>query len=120
MTNKKERSESKLVELIKENLAGVDYVEKKMFGKFTYFINNNMFTGVHLPYLFLRLSPKDREEALSQDGIMVFEPRPRMVMKEYVVLSNPILDDKPLLVELFHKSVNYVSSLPPKEPKKRK
>lgn len=120
MTNKKERSESELVELLKKNLTGVEYVEKKMFGKFAYFINNNMFTGTHLSYLFLKLSPKDREEALSREGIMVFEPRAGTVMKDYVVLSDQVLDDTPLLAKLFQKSVSYVSRLPPKEPKNRK
>jgi TfoX/Sxy family transcriptional regulator of competence genes len=115
-----ERSESELVEILKMNLTGVEYVEKKMFGKFAYFINRNMFTGVHLSYLFLRLSQEDREEALSQEGIMVFEPRPGMVMREYVVISDSILDNKPLLADLFQKSVNYVSSLPQKVPKKKK
>jgi hypothetical protein len=51
---------------------------------------------------------------------MVFEPRPGMVMREYVVISDSILNNKPLLADLFQKSVNYVSSLPPKVLKKKK
>jgi len=99
---------------------GVDYVEKKMFGKFAYFINGNMFTGVHLSYLFLRLSQEDRNEALLKDGIMVFEPRAGLVMTEYVVLSDSILKDKHQLTDLLQKSITYVSGLPPKESKKKK
>ncbi|MFW9964349.1 MAG: hypothetical protein ACFFCX_12335 [Candidatus Sifarchaeia archaeon] len=51
---------------------------------------------------------------------MVFEPRAGTVMKEYVVLSNQVLDDKSLLAKLFQKSFSYVSRLPPKRPKNRK
>jgi len=43
-----------------------------------------------------------------------------MVMKEYVVLTDTILSKRLLLTELFQKSVSYVSSLPAKEPKKKK
>jgi len=54
------KSEIELVELLKQNLSEVKYVEKKMFGKFAYFINRNMFTGVHQMSIFLRLSSEDR------------------------------------------------------------
>ncbi|MBY8997420.1 MAG: TfoX/Sxy family protein [Candidatus Thorarchaeota archaeon] len=102
------------------NLNGVEYVPKRMFGKDAYFINRNMFTGVHLSSIFLRLSPEDREEALSLEGIIEYEPRSGLVMREYVVLSYSILSNKLLLTDLFQKSIRYVSSLPPKEPKKKK
>ena len=112
------RSEDELRELIKKHLSGVEYVEKKMFGKFAYFINRNMFTGIHQSYLFLRLASDDRDEALLQDGITVFEPRKGLVMKEYVVLLDSVLDKKTKLKNLFQKSISYVSNLPPKEGKK--
>jgi TfoX/Sxy family transcriptional regulator of competence genes len=88
-----------------------------MFGGLAFFINRNMFTGTHQSNLFLRLSSDDREEALSQKGITVFEPRKGMVMGEYVVLTDEVLDDESKLNELLSKSITYVSSLPPKEPK---
>lgn len=114
------KSEIELVELLKQNLSEVKYVEKKMFGKFAYFINRNMFTGVHQMSIFLRLSSEDREEALSKEGITIFEPRAGMIMKEYVALTDTILSNRSLLTELFQKSVSYVSSLPVKQPKKKK
>lgn len=79
-----------------------------------------MFTGVHQSYLFLRLPYENREEALSQEGIIVFEPRAGMAMKEYIVFTNSILSNESLLKELFQKSISYVSGLPPKELKKKK
>ena len=114
------RSESELKDILKGNLIGVEYAEKKMFGKWAYFINRNMFTGVHQMSLFLRLSSEDREDALSRDGITVFEPRVGLVMGEYVILTDSVLSNDSLVKELFQKSVSYVSSLPPKEPKKKK
>jgi TfoX/Sxy family transcriptional regulator of competence genes len=120
MNAKREKSESELVEILRMHLTDVECVEKKMFGKYSYFINRNMFAGVHLSYIFLRLSPEDREEALAREGIKVFEPRAGLVMSEYIVLSDSILPDKSLLTDLLQKSVTYVTSLPPKEPKKKK
>lgn len=112
--------EEKLLELIKQHLTDIEYTEKKMFGGLGVFINRNMFTGFHQSTLFLRLAPEDREEALFQDGITVFEPRKRMVMSEYVVVTDSLLSDTNLLNKLFRKSIAYVSRLPPKEPKKTK
>jgi TfoX/Sxy family transcriptional regulator of competence genes len=115
-----ERTKDELHELIKKQLKDVDYTEKKMFGGLGIFINRNMFTGTHQSDLFLRLSSVDREEALSQEGISVFEPRKGMVMSEYIALSESVLDDASRLKGLIEKSITYVSSLPPKEPKKKK
>ena len=112
------RTKEELHEIIEGYLQGVDYTPKKMFGGQAYFINRNMFTGTHQTDLFVRLSNEEREEALSQSGIIVFEPRKGMVMSEYVVLTDSVIDTK--LKELIQKSIAYVSSLPPKEPKKKR
>ena len=114
------RTKDELHELIKAHLKNIDYTEKRMFGGLAFFINRNMFTGTHQSYLFLKLSSDDRDEALSQDGITVFEPRKGMVMREYVVLTDTFLDNESNLEKLFQKSLSYVSSLPHKEPKKKK
>ena len=114
------RTKEELHDLLKGHLKDVDFTTKKMFGGLAFFINRNMFTGTHQSDLFLRLSPEDRDEALSQDGITVFEPRKGMVMNEYVVLTDSVLDKSSKLVELIQKSISFVSSLPPKEPKKKK
>jgi TfoX/Sxy family transcriptional regulator of competence genes len=111
------RTEEELHEILKDYLKGVEYTEKKMFGGLAFFINRNMFTGTHKTELFLRLSTDDRAEALSQEGVLVFEPRKGMVMSEYVVLADPVIDAK--LGDLIQKSIAYVSGLPPKKPKKK-
>ncbi|MGD9395135.1 MAG: TfoX/Sxy family protein [Candidatus Thorarchaeota archaeon] len=112
------RTKEELHEIIQSNLQGVDYSSRKMFGGLAFFINRNMFTGTHQADLFVRLSAEDREEVLSQDGITVFEPRKGMVMSEYVVLSDSVIDTK--LKELIQKSISYVSTLPPKEPRRKR
>jgi TfoX/Sxy family transcriptional regulator of competence genes len=114
------RTKEELHDLLKSYLKDVDYTEKKMFGGLAFFINRNMFTGTHQSDLFLRLSSNDREDALSQEGITVFEPRKDMVMSEYVVLSDSVFDNKPRLKQLIQKSIFYVSGLPPKEAKKKR
>ena len=111
------RTKDELHELLKGHLKDVDYSSRKMFGGLAFFINRNMFTGTHQKDLFVRLLTKDREEALSQEGITVFEPRKGMVMSEYVVLNDSVIDTK--LKDLIQKSISYVSTLPPKEPKKK-
>ncbi|MFX1484745.1 MAG: TfoX/Sxy family protein [Promethearchaeota archaeon] len=114
------RTKEELHELIKSHLKDVDYTEKKMFGGLAFFINRNMFTGTHQSKFFLKLSTEDREEALAQDNIVVFEPRKGMVMREYVVLTESLIDDSSKLKALIKKSVSYASSLPPKESKQKK
>ena len=114
------RTKEEIHELIKSHLKNVDYTEKKMFGGLAFFINSNMFTGTHQSKFFLRLSTEDREEALSQDNITIFEPRKGMIMREYIVLTESLLDEPSNLEVLLTKSVSYVSSLPTKEPQKKK
>ncbi len=106
------RTKEELHEIIQSHLQGVDYSSRKMFGGLAFFINRNMFTGTHQSNLFVRLSAEDREEALSQAGITVFEPRKGMVMSEYVVLTDSAIDTK--LKDLIQKSISYVSTLPAK------
>ena len=112
-------TQEELHEKIRAHLKDVEFTEKKMFGGLAFFINRNMFTGTHQSDLFLRLSVDDREMALSQDDIKVFEPRKGMVMSEYIVLTDSALGNDTKFKDLLQKSVSYVSGLPPKQPKKK-
>ena len=93
---------------------------RKMFGLPCAFINNNMFIGVHQHSMILRLSEQDRTTFLELSDATRFEPMPGRIMKEYVVLTPAILNNEDQLSQWIKKSVNYVSSLPPKEKKKKK
>lgn len=95
--------------------------KKKMFGYDVYFVNNNMFAGLHGKDLFIRFSAADLEEVKSiVSGAAPFEPREGLVMREYLSLPYTLLDDESALMGLLERSHRYVSSLPPKKPKKRK
>ncbi|MDI6884990.1 MAG: TfoX/Sxy family protein [archaeon] len=110
-----------LVNFLSENLKDVECQSRKMFGYPVYFINNNMFIGVHQEDLFLRLAADDKENALTKyEGIKPFEPMPGRIMKEYVVIPPNIYTNPEIFKELLTKSIRYVSSLPPKEKKRKK
>ena len=94
--------------------------KKKMFGYPCAFKKGNMFMGLHQEYMFLRLSKNDREAFLELDQASQFEPMPGRIMKEYVVVPSWMLKNLKELEEWISKSLSYVSSLPPKQKKKRK
>jgi TfoX/Sxy family transcriptional regulator of competence genes len=114
------KSPEELITFLTENLKDVDCQSKQMFGYPVYFINNNMFIGAHQEDLFLRLAAEDRETAqATYEGITPFEPMPGRIMKDYVTIPKTVYRDKQIFTELLAQSIHYVSSLPPKEKKKR-
>ena len=109
-----------LVEFITEKMKDKNCDYKKMFGYPTYFFNGNMFVGVHGDKLFLRLSDADMAEIMKDcKDVATFEPMPGRAMKGYVVLPKPVYSDDKLFGEWLDKSINYVSTLPPKKEKKK-
>lgn len=92
--------------------------KRKMFGYDVYFVNGNMAAGMHGSDLFMRFSSDDRNVVPSEvDAAQPFEPRPGLVMREYLTLPSTVLDDTRRLMELLSRSFTYVSSLPPKRRK---
>lgn len=107
-----------LVEVLDSYLQGYAAERRKMFGCPTWFVNGNMFAGVHQDSLFIRLSAEDREAAFAfSDEIAPFEPVKGQVMKEYVVFPEHLLAQRELFRQWLDRSYAYVSSLPPKEKK---
>jgi len=95
--------------------------QKKMFGSVTYFVNNNMFTGVHEDTIFVRLSEEDRKAIQEEDpDCEHFEPLEGKKMREYMVLSENICRNIPKIEKWLERSFLFASSLPIKLPKKRK
>jgi TfoX/Sxy family transcriptional regulator of competence genes len=112
---------TELSDFIDTALVGFDCIRKKMFGCPAYFVNNNMFTGVHGDSLFIRLSEQDRKEILAKfDETMVFEPVEGRQMKEYVVLPESLYSRKESLDEWLKRSYVFATSMVPKEQKKKK
>lgn len=115
------KSSPKLVETFERLVPKTEYVEtRKMFGYPCAFIGGNMFMGLYQESLFLRLSEEDREEFLELKQASQFEPMPGRIMKEYVTVPPPMLEDSEQMKKWSSKSLNYVSSLPPKVKKSRK
>ena len=86
---------------------------KEMFDYPVFFINNNMFAGLHGEDLFVRLPDEAQLKIyIDQEEAYPFAPEGK-IMKEYVVLPESLLSDKMLLELWLDISFEYVSSLPP-------
>ena len=112
------KAPNELVEFIADKMKKVNCDYKKMFGYPAYFINGNMFAGVHGDKLFLRLSDSDMADIMEHcSKVNPFEPMPGRAMKGYVVLPKTVYLDNKLFSEWLDKSIKYVSSLPEKGKK---
>lgn len=112
---------AELSDFLEAALMGFDCVKRKMFGCPAYFVNDNMFSGVHGDSLFIRLSEQDRKEILeSFDEVMVFEPVEGRQMKEYVVLPESLYTRGELLDEWLKRSYGFALVLALKEKSKKK
>jgi len=110
-----------LRELLDRNMLPFDCQKKFMFGSPTYFVNNNMFAGIHQDTIIIRLPEQDRQEILSTyDEAAPFEPMPSRIMKEYIALPESVYGDADVLQEWLNRSYRYALSLKPKETKQRK
>lgn len=116
-----EKSPEELTNFLKQSLKDVECQKRTMFGFTAYFINKNMFTGTFEEKLFIRLSEEEREGIKNDhEEVEQFEPMPGRAMKEYVVLPKSLYGKKKTFSIWLNKSIAYVSSLPPKEKKKKK
>jgi TfoX/Sxy family transcriptional regulator of competence genes len=110
-----------LVEFIAEKVKNVNCKYRQMFGYPSYFINGNMFAGLFGDKLLLRLSDADLVEILKiHPDAKVFEPMPGRAMKGYVALPRSVYSNDAAFEKLLNKSIEYVSSLPPKKTKAKK
>jgi TfoX/Sxy family transcriptional regulator of competence genes len=114
------KAPEELVQFLAQKMKSIKCEYKKMFGYPAYFINGNMFAGVHGDKLFIRLPELDMREIMNaQLGVRVFEPMPGRKMAGYVVLPKPVYSDDRLFDKWLDKSVKYASTLPPKQNKKK-
>jgi TfoX/Sxy family transcriptional regulator of competence genes len=88
--------------------------KRKMFGCPCRFAGGNMFMGVYINYIILRLSEKDRKSFLQLPGARLFEPMAGRVMKEYVTVPQSMHASRELETWI-ERSLAYVKSLPPKK-----
>jgi TfoX/Sxy family transcriptional regulator of competence genes len=110
-----------LVDFIMDKMKDKNCDYKKMFGYPTFFVNGNMFVGVHGDKLFLRLSDADIAEIKkSFRDVEAFEPMPGRPMKGYVVLPKFLYGDEKLFAKWLNKSMQYAAELPPKQGKRKR
>ena len=92
-----------------------------MFGSTTFFVNNNMFAGVHQDTVILRLLDTERAalyKAHPEAG--PFTPIPNRPMKEYAALPESLTKNAVLLTTFVKRSYDYALSMPPKPEKRKK
>ncbi len=108
-------------EYLADAVADLECEPRKMFGCPCYFVNNNMFAGVHQESIIMRLSPDDRAAIVQEhDEVGNFEPTEGRPMREYMALPETVVEDEQEFSKWMDKSYAFASSLPPKEKKKRK
>ena len=106
--------------ILDEALAPYPCEKRRMFGCPAYFINNNMFAGVHQETILLRLSEEDRAEIQkTYDEVAPFEPFEGRPMKEYIGLPEPLASDGELFHSWVKRSYEWARTLPPREKKKK-
>jgi TfoX/Sxy family transcriptional regulator of competence genes len=114
------KAPEELVEFLAEKMKVVNCDYRKMFGYPAYFINGNMFGGIHGEKLFLRLSESDVGKIMKgHSNVTFFEPMPNRPMKGYVVLPKSVYENNALFSNWLEKSVEFVATLPPKSKKKK-
>ncbi len=114
------KANKELISLLENAVSQYRCDRKPMFGSPTFFVNNNMFAGVHEDTIILRLSEADRRELYSQyDEAGPFTPMGR-AMKEYAAIPESIAGDSRVFAEWLGRSYRYAASLPPKAPKRAK
>jgi TfoX/Sxy family transcriptional regulator of competence genes len=107
-----------LIDILGKHLADYQCDRRLMFGAPTYFVNGNMFAGVHEDTIILRLSEVDLKNIFSQfEEVKPFTPMGTHVMKEYATLPLVIAEKEDDLKSWLNRSYNYASSLPPKPAK---
>lgn len=110
------KSPQPLVEQFLETMESYPSIElKTLFGCPCFFINGNMFTGLHEDTWIVRLAEEDRKEITAQYDAKHFDPSKKgHPMKEYICLPHEIVAQPKELETWLQKSYWFASVLPPK------
>jgi len=101
---------------LEKNMAFFAADRRPMFGASTYFVNGNMFAGIHEDTIILRLSEKHRQEIMKEyDEVRPFEPVEGRPMKEYITLPEDIYSQSEIFQKWLKRSYEYALSLKPRE-----
>ena len=82
--------------------------KKKMFGHEVFFLNGYMFSGANVKGIFVHIGQETRDQALEKESsFSLFEPMEGMIMRDYLLLKEPIYSDdkKPLCLAAYSRGV---------------
>ncbi len=116
-----QKANPKLIEKLEKVVIEYPCDRRFMFGSPTFFVNGNMFTGVHQETVILRLSGTDRKALYAgYPEAAPFTPMPGRPMKEYAALPENLVGNTKVFEDLIKWSYRYASSIAAKEPKRKK
>ena len=109
------RAREDTVAFLRSILPSDDRIKTRpMFGNLAAFVNGNLFTGLFGEDLFVRLSQNDAQTLLEIKGTAQFAPMKGRTMNGYVVIPQTWKKDQVMVKRWLKKSIDYVSTLPPK------
>ncbi len=116
-----EKSSPELVQLFEEiSPAGPQVEHKKMFAWPCLFLNGNLFAGLHKENIIYRLPEPEQKSFLKMDGAGLFSPMPGRPMKGFVILSDPLHQNRAELEKWMSRAIEYAATLQPKQKKPTK
>jgi TfoX/Sxy family transcriptional regulator of competence genes len=115
-----EKCSTGLSDILADAMGAFPAQKRMMFGCPAYFVNGNMFAGVHQSSIILRLTESDRRQIRQDyDESLPFEPFPGRLMKEYMTVPEALFESPADFAAWIGKSIAYAAALPPKTPKPR-
>ena len=103
----------KLAELIRAELGGLPFVEKKMFGGVGFLIGGNMACGVYKDDMIVRLDPEKQDSLLKKPGARVFDITGKP-MQGWLMIEQEGCKTKKQLSTWVKEGVAFASTLPAK------
>ena len=121
MEHKWKKSSPELAKVLDAALIRFTCDKRPMFGSPVFWVNRNMFAGVHQDNIFIRLPEADRKDIFNIfPGTAPFEPLKGHIMKEYVVVPADLYRDEKIFDLWLRRAHTYAASLPPKAKKAKK
>jgi TfoX/Sxy family transcriptional regulator of competence genes len=103
----------KLAERIRTELAGVPFIEKKMFGGVGFLIHGNMACGVYKEDMIIRVDPEKHIKLLKKPHAKPFDITGRP-MKGWLAVEPDGYKTKKQMSVWVKEGVEFVLTLPPK------
>ena len=103
----------KLAERVRDQLDGMPYVEKKMFGGVGYLLHGNMACGVIQDDLIVRIDPQEQPALLKKPHVKLFDMTGRP-MKGWLVVEPDGIKTAKQLDTWVKLGIEFALTLPPK------